>query len=292
MPCIDVPIHDEHPAVVTRMLRLNLQTAVVVLILVLSCQGARLGAPAQAAFQEDAAALESQLTQQHKHPETYLAVLNLGPGQRTDLLRLLKFGAVHIEPVNSGVREVRGGLVHHWRGAAFIPGAKANDMLTFLRDYDHLARYYAPEVQSSRALIDHGESATLALRLKEQKVVTVVLDAEYDVHTDLNSPDRGYSISRSTHIWQVEQSGTAQEHRLAEGQDDGFLWRLNSYWSFLELPDGLLIECDALSLTRDIPKGLRWLIGPIVQDLPRESLGFTLKATRTALLANVRKEAR
>lgn len=43
------------------------------------------------------------------------------------------------------------------------------------------------------------------------------------------------------------------------------------------------MECQAVSLSRDIPWGLDWLIGPIVNDLPRESLANTLLATRTAL---------
>jgi len=46
-----------------------------------------------------------------------------------------------------------------------------------------------------------------------------------------------------------------------------------------------LIECEAVSLTRDIPMGLGWLIGPIVQDLPSEALQFTLRATKNALMA-------
>jgi len=39
-------------------------------------------------------------------------------------------------------------------------------------------------------------------------------------------------------------------------------------------------------LTRDIPTGLAWLIGPFVNSIPRESLQFTLTATRNAMAAN------
>ena len=58
-------------------------------------------------------------------------------------------------------------------------------MLALLRDYNHLAKYYAPEVESSHVLSDHGGVATVAMRMKKQKVVTVVLDTEYDVRTGL-----------------------------------------------------------------------------------------------------------
>jgi hypothetical protein len=97
---------------------------------------------------------------------------------------------------------------------------------------------------------------------------------------------RGYSRSRSTHIWQIDQPGSVSERRRPEGDDDGFLWRLNSYWSFAERPEGLVIECEAVSLTRDVPAGLAWLVTPVIQTLPRSSIEFTLTATRNALVAN------
>jgi hypothetical protein len=109
-----------------------------------------------------------------------------------------------------------------------------------------------------------------------------VLDTEYDIHSELTGAG-GHSSSRSTHIWQIAKVGTKDQRRLPEGNDDGFLWRLNSYWSFLEVPDGLLIECEAVSLTRDVPPGLAWLITPVIEEMPRESLTFTLNATRNAL---------
>ena len=43
------------------------------------------------------------------------------------------------------------------------------------------------------------------------------------------------------------------------------------------------MECRAISLTRDIPMGLGWIIEPIVRTLPQESLIHTLDATRKAL---------
>ena len=46
---------------------------------------------------------------------------------------------------------------------------------------------------------------------------------------------------------------------------------------------GTYVECEAISLTRDVPWGLRWLIEPIVRTLPRESLTNTLRATRNGV---------
>ena len=64
-----------------------------------------------------------------------------------------------------------------------------------------------------------------------------------------------------------------------------FLWRLYSYWRFQEKQGGVFVECRAISLSRNVPLGLGWMIEPIIQKLPRESLINTLKATRQALIA-------
>ncbi|MGA7223803.1 MAG: hypothetical protein WBX16_13150, partial [Candidatus Acidiferrales bacterium] len=69
-----------------------------------------------------------------------------------------------------------------------------------------------------------------------------------------------------------------------EGHDRGFLWRMNTYWRFEEKDGGTYIECQAISLTRDIPTGLGWMVGPFVTSVPKESLNFTLSTVRAALL--------
>lgn len=269
---------------------MTVAAAAIVILLATPAGAARLTPPARQAFEQYVAAVESRLAWQHGSPETYLAALNADPGRRAPAIDQFRSGYVEIEPVGGGVRQVPGGLLHHWRATSFVPGAKSPDMQALLRDFNHLSYYYSPEVESSRALEDHGGVTTVSMRLKKQQIVAIVLDTEYNVQTHATDPERGYSISRSTHIWEVDAPGTSHERRLPEGVDDGFLWRLNSYWSFVELPDGLLIECEAVSLTRDAPSALRWLAAPLVQQLPRESLEFTLKATRNALADKSKKE--
>jgi hypothetical protein len=184
----------------------------------------------------------------------------------------LKSRTIRVEPVDGGSSQLDGALLHHWRGSAFVAGADRQEMLALLRDYEHFPTYYAPEVVSARLV-----GGMLAMRMRKQSIIPVVLDAEFEVQDGLDGDAAGYSFSRSTHIRQI------REQRRTEGEDDGFLWRLNSYWSFVQVRDGLVIECEAVSLTRDIPSGLGWLIAPIVKQLPRSSLEVTLNATKNAL---------
>jgi hypothetical protein len=43
------------------------------------------------------------------------------------------------------------------------------------------------------------------------------------------------------------------------------------------------VQCESVTLTRDIPFGLGWIVRPFVTDIPKESLTFTLETTRRAL---------
>lgn len=81
----------------------------------------------------------------------------------------------------------------------------------------------------------------------------------------------------------MEHAGTPGERVLQPDTGYGYLWRLHSYWRFEERNAGVVIECRAISLTRDVPFGLGWAIEPIIEKLPRESLIHTLESTRQAL---------
>jgi hypothetical protein len=256
--------------------RANFPAAIILMLAAPApAPAARLTQPAKAAFDAYIAALERRLDVQHSRTGGCVTALSRSAEPGEDEPR--------VEPVHGGTSQVQGGLMHHWRAAALVPGAGPRDMLALLRNYNHLARYYAPEVVSSRALSEDGAKTAIEMRFRKHQVVTVVLDAEFDTQSGVEGSGCGYSVSRSTHIWQVDRPGTARERRRPEGSDDGYLWRLNSYWSFAPTAAGLLIECEAVSLTRDVPTGLGWLITPIISNLPRESLQFTLAATKNAL---------
>ena len=84
---------------------------------------------------------------------------------------------------------------------------------------------------------------------------------------------------------EIDDAGTPNERVKPVGQDGGYLWRINSYWRVLERDGGTYIQCETITLSRGIPFGLGWAIGPFVTGIPKESLEFTLTTTRTALLA-------
>ena len=218
----------------------------------------------------------------------FLRVDDLPPNLRDAEYTRLKNGEVVIARLGTEEQghslSVPGGLVHHWIGTVFIPGTTLVRTLAFLEDYNQQYKFYFPEVQQSRLLEHDGNHFSVFLRLRKTKVVTVILNTEYDVRYVPLAPDRAASYSYSRRIAEVENAGKPNQSEKPVGNDSGFLWRLDSYWRFLEREGGVYVQLEAISLTRDIPPGLGWLIGPFVTSIPKESLEFTLTRTREGLV--------
>ena len=182
-----------------------------------------------------------------------------------------------------GPVSVPNGLVHDWIAAALISGTTMQATLGLLQDYDNHRRIYRPEVIASRVISRHEDDFQVYLRLLKKKIITVVLDTDHEVHYRSVGQTRWMCRSKTTRIVEVENAGVPKENVLPPDIGHGFLWRLYSYWRFEERDGGVYVECRAISLTRDVPLGLGWLIEPIIRKLPQESLANTLEATRKAL---------
>jgi hypothetical protein len=210
-------------------------------------------------------------------------------------LEQLRAGAFVIERLTTTVDgkriEVPDGIIHHWLGAVFVPAASLEQAMALLQDYDRHATIYAPAVVRSKVLARDGDSFRVLLRFFMKKVMTVVVDGEHQARFTRLAPDRAHSRVVSTRLNEVEEPDTEREQLKPEGRDGGYLWRINSYWRFLERDGGAYIQCETITLSRRIPTGLGWLVGPFVTSIPKDSLEFTLTTTRKALLATVKTEA-
>jgi hypothetical protein len=231
-------------------------------------------AAAASAFTSYIGAVESRLARQHAAPDRFLAPV--------DASRLRR-GEVVVERVTPPATNIPGAMLHDWRGTAFVPGAKAVDFERLMKDFGAYPRHFAPQVVQAKVLAQQGDRIQATMRVRQKHGITVVMDTAYDVTFARLDAQHGYSISRSTRIAEIDAAGTAKERALGPGEEHGFLWRLNSYWSYEERDGGLYMQIESVSLTRAIPTGLGWAIGPFVESVPRESLEFTLRATCNAL---------
>jgi hypothetical protein len=237
---------------------------------------------------------EARINGEVTQTDKFLYVDGLPPDRRSQVLAALKRGEIfmaRLETLDTSGHKIEApeAIIHHWLGAVFVPGANLQQTITLVQDYNRHQEIYKPEVVRSRLLTHQGNDFTIYYRLRKKKVITVTLNTNHDVHYFPVDSTRWYSRSYSTRIAEVANADTPNEHEKPIGHDSGFLWRINSYWKFEEKEGGVYIECESISLTRDIPTGLGWLIKPFVTSIPRESLEMTMGSTRAALMEGGRQ---
>jgi hypothetical protein len=231
---------------------------------------------------------ESEISSADANNAAFLWIDRLPASRRAEFAPKLARGEVLIESLeslsNRKTISVPHGMIHDWIGTVFIPGATLRQTLAFEENYDQHEAIFQPDVVRSKILSHQGDDFVIYYRLRKQKIITSILDTDHSVHYHVVDATHAISGSHTTRIQEVENAGTPSEKLRPVGDDDGFLWRMQTYWRFQEKDGGTYVECRSISLTRDIPEGLGWLVGPFVKSIPQESLTFTLGKTRSALL--------
>lgn len=246
------------------------------------------------AFNRYVQATEARIDKEVARPGIFLYIEGLPNPQRSETLASLHHGDIYMDRLETrdgsgAVMTAPNALIHHWIGAVFIPRATLRQVLDVVQDYDHHQDIYQPEVVRSRLIHHQGNDYQIFYRLRKKKVITVTLDTNHHVQYFPIDAARCRSRSVATRIAEVVDPGQPDEHEKPIGHDGGFLWRMNSYWRFEEKDGGVYVEVESISLTRDIPFGLGFMIRPFVTSIPRESLYNTLGSTRSAVQAKIQQ---
>src|SRR6202049_4039526 len=157
----------------------------------------------------------------------FLRVDRLPEAQRDAAHESLRQGKVAIErleTLDGGKRiAVPGGMIHHWIGTVFIPGATVAETLELVEDYDHHQEYYKPDVMRSKILRHEGNNFLVALRFYKKKVLTSVLETQHEIHYFRLDATPATHRSCTTRIREVEGAGEADEQLKPEGHTPGVL---------------------------------------------------------------------
>jgi hypothetical protein len=246
-----------------------------------------------AAFDKYVAATEARINNELHPGGTFLYIDAKPDDVKKSSYDELKNGQILVDKLETkadGVSaDVPDGMVHHWVGLVFISGATLAQVLPIVQDYDHRSELYKPDVIASHLISHQGSDYKFFLRLYQKRFTTAVFNTEYTAHWGQVDPKKIYSHSISTKIAEVKDADHPDGEEWPVGQGRGYLWRLNTYWRFEEKDGGVYLQCEALSLTRDIPYGLGWLIKPLVVKIPRESLNRALGQTRTVVQEKTKK---
>jgi hypothetical protein len=253
----------------------------------LPARAAELKQKTTSAFDRYVAATEARFANELRPGGAFLYVDAMNADAKRQAYDQLKNGEILVEKLETkapGVNsDVPDGMVHHWVGLIFIPGATLAKTLPIVKDYDRRAELYKPDVSASRTIAHNGDDFKMFLRLHQKRFTTVDFNTTYDVHWGAVDSTKVYSNSISTRIAEVKDPAKPDGEELPVGAGHGYLWRLNTYWRFEEKDGGVYLQCEALSLTRDMPIGLGWLLKPLVTAIPKQSLNRALGQTRNVV---------
>jgi hypothetical protein len=262
--------------------------ACLVAIAVGAVRAAELTPAAAAAFQRYVKLTERRIDAEASRPADFLWIDTLAKNRKAEVVRGLQAGAVIVERLKTrdGPTEIDApdALIHHWVGTVFVPRTGVKEAVALMQDYDRHSKFFAPAIVASKTLHRDGHRFRVALRFQVKKIITVTMDSENEAEFFHPSADRAHSRIRSTRVTEISDAGTPHEKPKPAGEENGFMWNLNTYWRFAARDGGTYIQCESLTLSRDVPFALAWIVRPIVTQMPRESLNFTLVHARQALL--------
>ena len=240
-------------------------TAVIALALIGSATAlaaARLQASTAAAWEVYVRATETRIARELKSPAGFLALDFHGDAAVTR--RALLSGDAIVRTVDAPRVDGRpvdtpSGRVEHWLGAVLIPGTSALQLIGALEQ----GPPPSDDVLQSAVLERGPDWMLVSMKLQRKAIVTVTYDTVHIVTFSTVSRSRATSASTAVLIHEI-------------GDDHGFLWRLNAYWRYEDVPGGVIAECESITLSRDIPSMVRFIVGPVVERTARETMTKTL----------------
>lgn len=205
--------------------------------------------------------------------------------ESADRAQRVRRGETVVAPLlDNGMRPVPHGAIHHWIGAVFVPGATMASFLAVADDYDRYSEIYKPVVAESKSLTANANDQAFSMIWQRRVLfVDAAIQGWFRAHGGLADSRRGYSVVDATRIQQIVRYRHASERLLPPDTGSGFMWRIQSIIRFEQRDGGVYLEVEALTLTRDIPASLQWLVTPVVKRLSVNSLVTTLEQTRKAV---------
>jgi len=185
----------------------------------------------------------------------------------------------HVEkPGPGGNVDVPDAAVHHWRGTVLVPGARLDEVVSRLEREPPDTRQ--EDVVSSSILEQRPGWLRVAIRVRRSLIMSAVFDTEHEVRFERHGQSRAASWSVATKIVEIADAGTPKERAKAPDEDRDLLWRWNAYWRYEQVEQGVLVECESITLSRTVPFVLRPVASLLVPRVARESMDRTLAVFR------------
>jgi putative flippase GtrA len=172
--------------------------------------------------------------------------------------------------------EVDDATLEHWQGSMLVRGVTLAQVAQRLR---HPDRFPQPRDVVSLKVGSRSENGhDLYLRLTRSMLISATYDTWHRVRHQERGPARLDSTSLATRIDEVQDPGTPSERRVRLEDSRDFLWRMQSFWRFTAVPEGVIVTCESISLSRPVPIGLGLVSRPIIARVARESMTTAVRA--------------
>jgi hypothetical protein len=199
-------------------------------------------------------------------------------------LQHVKNGEVVVSPVGHSPHSVPSGLIHHWIGVAFIPGARIEDVITLVRDYERYPEFYSSSVVEAKVLNRHETDDRFSITvLNKSMFMKRALESEYQSRFTEVEPYKWYSIAATTRVQEL-----AGADRTPVAEMSGYVWRMSTLSRYQERDGGVYIETEVVALSRTIPGALHLVVDPIIRRVSKATLATSLTETRDATIQSVK----
>ena len=204
-------------------------------------------------------------------------------------LKRARAGEIVVAPIQPKMPiSIHRGLVHHWIGAAFIPGARVDDVIKTVREYDRYVELYPPAVVDARVIErsadpEHASDHFVLTFVNKSFFSKRALECESTSSYARLDESRWYSQSHTLRVQEWAQYGTSHQHLLPSGEGAGYIWSASTASRFEERDGGVYIEMETIALSRDVPVAMREVVYPIIRRVSKSTLVTSLDETRKAV---------
>lgn len=194
--------------------------------------------------------------------------------------------ALHVSSPHASGRPIPSGLIHYWIGITLLPHAHTDDVLAVLQDYNRYAQVFQPATVESHLTGRSGDTYSYRLKFiqKAMGVRTGLVGDFQSTYVRINDRS-GYSLTEATTLTELQNPGESTERPISLAESHGFLEKSFTVVRYSEQQAGTMIEIDSVTLTREVPGSLRWLISPFIHRFARQTMTATLESIQTQVTA-------
>ena len=176
---------------------------------------------------------------------------------------------------NGSEMDIPDGWAHHWRGAVLLRGVRLDQV--FRRLQEEVPGKGKGDVIDAKIIGRDGTHLRTFIKLRRTGKVLpydFVYDTYHDVVFTRRTPIAGTSTSVATRLVEMYHPGLADQRELRAGEDNRLLERWNSYWRYEEVKEGVIAECESITLSRRGPLGIgRGFADGTAQESMEKALG-------------------